>query len=202
MPSDTARHHRAVILTVLQEALDQAGLKPADVDCVAYTKGSLKSDESRQNRLHFFSPSCPPRPRDGCPAGDGGAGGSYGGAAVGEAAARRQPLRRTHRDGSPHHAGRQPHGAVRERRKHAGWAAFHPGSPQSALFLILWCEMNRVCLVFFFSSAGYRVLAEALQNIRGDDRHRRRQLPGQVCSGHKGACRCCPPTPLKRLQFG
>ncbi|KAG7215865.1 hypothetical protein INR49_021846 [Caranx melampygus] len=39
MPSDTARHHRGVILTVLKEALEQAGLKPADVDCVAYTKG-------------------------------------------------------------------------------------------------------------------------------------------------------------------
>uniref|UniRef100_A0A8C4F374 protein-tyrosine-phosphatase n=1 Tax=Dicentrarchus labrax TaxID=13489 RepID=A0A8C4F374_DICLA len=38
MPSDTARHHRAVILTVLKEALEQAGLKPADIDCVAYTK--------------------------------------------------------------------------------------------------------------------------------------------------------------------
>lgn len=43
MPSDTARHHRAVILTVLKEAFEQAGLKPADVDCVAYTKGSVKS---------------------------------------------------------------------------------------------------------------------------------------------------------------
>ncbi|MED6245714.1 hypothetical protein ATANTOWER_006994 [Ataeniobius toweri] len=39
MPSDTARHHRAVILTVLKEALEQAELKPADIDCVAYTKG-------------------------------------------------------------------------------------------------------------------------------------------------------------------
>lgn len=39
MPSETARHHRAVILTVLKEALEQAGLKPADIDCVAYTKG-------------------------------------------------------------------------------------------------------------------------------------------------------------------
>lgn len=39
LPSDTARHHRAVILTVLKEALDQAGLKAADIDCVAYTKG-------------------------------------------------------------------------------------------------------------------------------------------------------------------
>lgn len=40
MPSDTARHHRGVILTVLKEALEQAGLKSADVDCVAYTKGN------------------------------------------------------------------------------------------------------------------------------------------------------------------
>lgn len=43
MPSDTARHHRAVILTVLKEALEQAGLKPADIDCVAYTKGNTRS---------------------------------------------------------------------------------------------------------------------------------------------------------------
>uniref|UniRef100_A0A8C5FGA1 N(6)-L-threonylcarbamoyladenine synthase n=1 Tax=Gadus morhua TaxID=8049 RepID=A0A8C5FGA1_GADMO len=39
LPSETARHHRAVVLTVLQEALQQAGLTPADIDCVAYTKG-------------------------------------------------------------------------------------------------------------------------------------------------------------------
>ncbi len=38
-PGDTAKHHRSVILTVLQEALDEAGLKAADIDCVAYTKG-------------------------------------------------------------------------------------------------------------------------------------------------------------------
>lgn len=43
MPSDTARHHRAVVLTVLEEALEQAGLKPADIDCVAYTKGNAGS---------------------------------------------------------------------------------------------------------------------------------------------------------------
>uniref|UniRef100_A0A4W5KJH5 N(6)-L-threonylcarbamoyladenine synthase n=1 Tax=Hucho hucho TaxID=62062 RepID=A0A4W5KJH5_9TELE len=39
LPSETARHHRSVILTVLKEALEEAGLKPADIDCVAYTKG-------------------------------------------------------------------------------------------------------------------------------------------------------------------
>ncbi|XP_064795375.1 tRNA N6-adenosine threonylcarbamoyltransferase isoform X2 [Oncorhynchus masou masou] len=39
LPRETARHHHSVILTVLKEALEEAGLKPADVDCVAYTKG-------------------------------------------------------------------------------------------------------------------------------------------------------------------
>ena len=39
MPSDTARHHRAEVLTVLREALDQAGLTPKQIDGVAYTKG-------------------------------------------------------------------------------------------------------------------------------------------------------------------
>ena len=39
MPSDTARHHRANVLTVLREALDQAGLTPKQLDGVAYTKG-------------------------------------------------------------------------------------------------------------------------------------------------------------------
>uniref|UniRef100_A0A8C2A7S3 N(6)-L-threonylcarbamoyladenine synthase n=1 Tax=Cyprinus carpio TaxID=7962 RepID=A0A8C2A7S3_CYPCA len=39
LPGETAKHHRSVILTVLQEALDEAGLKAEDIDCVAYTKG-------------------------------------------------------------------------------------------------------------------------------------------------------------------
>uniref|UniRef100_A0A8C1UCH8 N(6)-L-threonylcarbamoyladenine synthase n=1 Tax=Cyprinus carpio TaxID=7962 RepID=A0A8C1UCH8_CYPCA len=39
LPGETAKHHHGVILTVLQEALDEAGLKAADIDCVAYTKG-------------------------------------------------------------------------------------------------------------------------------------------------------------------
>lgn len=47
LPRETAKHHRAVILTVLLEALDEAGLKPADIDCVAYTKGNcVKSLET------------------------------------------------------------------------------------------------------------------------------------------------------------
>nr|XP_056719002.1 tRNA N6-adenosine threonylcarbamoyltransferase [Euleptes europaea] len=39
LPGDTARHHRSCVLTVLQEALREAGLKPSDIDAVAFTKG-------------------------------------------------------------------------------------------------------------------------------------------------------------------
>ncbi|XP_067325901.1 tRNA N6-adenosine threonylcarbamoyltransferase [Anolis sagrei] len=39
LPSDTARHHRSCVLAVLQEALREAGLKPKDIDAVAFTKG-------------------------------------------------------------------------------------------------------------------------------------------------------------------
>ncbi|KAK2498923.1 hypothetical protein MC885_003951 [Smutsia gigantea] len=39
LPGDTARHHRAVILDLLQEALTEAGLTHQDIDCIAYTKG-------------------------------------------------------------------------------------------------------------------------------------------------------------------
>ncbi|XP_045678544.1 probable tRNA N6-adenosine threonylcarbamoyltransferase [Phyllostomus hastatus] len=39
LPGDTARHHRAVILDLLQEALTEAGLSSQDIDCIAYTKG-------------------------------------------------------------------------------------------------------------------------------------------------------------------
>ncbi|XP_060111473.1 tRNA N6-adenosine threonylcarbamoyltransferase [Heteronotia binoei] len=39
LPGDTARHHRSCVLAVLQEALSEAGLKPSDIDAVAFTKG-------------------------------------------------------------------------------------------------------------------------------------------------------------------
>lgn len=39
LPGDTARHHRAVILDLLQEALTEAGLTSKDIDCIAFTKG-------------------------------------------------------------------------------------------------------------------------------------------------------------------
>jgi len=39
LPRDTARHHRQNVLTVLREALDEAGVRPEQIDAIAYTKG-------------------------------------------------------------------------------------------------------------------------------------------------------------------
>nr|CAD7401902.1 unnamed protein product [Timema cristinae] len=39
LPRETAQHHRANILTVLREALDEAGVTPQQIDVVCYTKG-------------------------------------------------------------------------------------------------------------------------------------------------------------------
>lgn len=38
-PRETAEHHQQHIHEVLQEALDQSGIKPEDIDVVCYTKG-------------------------------------------------------------------------------------------------------------------------------------------------------------------
>lgn len=39
LPRETAQHHRENALLVLQEALDEAKVKPEDIDVVCYTKG-------------------------------------------------------------------------------------------------------------------------------------------------------------------
>lgn len=39
LPRDTAKHHQGCVLQVLREALDEAQLKPSDIDVVCYTKG-------------------------------------------------------------------------------------------------------------------------------------------------------------------
>lgn len=39
LPRDTAIHHRKHVLDVLRRSLDEAGVKPKDVDCVCFTKG-------------------------------------------------------------------------------------------------------------------------------------------------------------------
>lgn len=39
LPRDTAKHHREHILDVLQKAMDDAKIRPQDIDVVCYTKG-------------------------------------------------------------------------------------------------------------------------------------------------------------------
>lgn len=39
LPADTARHHQQWALTIIRQALEDAGLKMENVDVVAYTKG-------------------------------------------------------------------------------------------------------------------------------------------------------------------
>ncbi|KAF8788140.1 putative tRNA N6-adenosine like protein [Argiope bruennichi] len=39
LPRDTARHHQARILDLVQHALEDANIKGTDVDAVCYTKG-------------------------------------------------------------------------------------------------------------------------------------------------------------------
>jgi len=39
LPRDTAKHHQSCVLDVLQEALDESGIDPCDIDVVCYTKG-------------------------------------------------------------------------------------------------------------------------------------------------------------------
>ncbi|XP_038637775.1 probable tRNA N6-adenosine threonylcarbamoyltransferase [Scyliorhinus canicula] len=39
LPSDTAKHHKACVLDVTSDALELAGIKPEEIDCIAYTKG-------------------------------------------------------------------------------------------------------------------------------------------------------------------
>jgi len=39
LPRETAEHHREVILDLVQQALDEAGIAPGDLDCLCYTKG-------------------------------------------------------------------------------------------------------------------------------------------------------------------
>ena len=39
LPRDTAAHHRRHVLEVLRSALDEAGVTPAEIDCVCFTKG-------------------------------------------------------------------------------------------------------------------------------------------------------------------
>lgn len=39
LPRDTAQHHRDCILAVMKKAMDQAQVKPEDIDVICFTKG-------------------------------------------------------------------------------------------------------------------------------------------------------------------
>lgn len=39
LPRDTAKHHRQWVLKILRQALDEANVKPDELDCISYTKG-------------------------------------------------------------------------------------------------------------------------------------------------------------------
>lgn len=39
LPRDTAEHHRKHVLTVVKEAIQEANVKPLEIDAVAFTKG-------------------------------------------------------------------------------------------------------------------------------------------------------------------
>lgn len=40
LPGETARHHREHVNRLIQQALEQAGISMAQVDCICYTKGT------------------------------------------------------------------------------------------------------------------------------------------------------------------
>ena len=39
LPSETAKHHRDLVVKLIKQALKEANLKPSDIDCICYTKG-------------------------------------------------------------------------------------------------------------------------------------------------------------------
>lgn len=39
MPSETAKHHKEHILSLTKQALDEAKIKPTDIDAICFTKG-------------------------------------------------------------------------------------------------------------------------------------------------------------------
>lgn len=40
LPKDTAKHHRAHVIDLTRRAMKETDLKPTDLDCICYTKGS------------------------------------------------------------------------------------------------------------------------------------------------------------------
>ncbi len=40
LPSETAKHHRDLVVKLVKQALEEAKLSPSDIDCICYTKGN------------------------------------------------------------------------------------------------------------------------------------------------------------------
>ena len=101
LPKDTAQHHREKLLPLVRQALDEAAVTPADIDCVCFTQGTAGSVSSPAQH-----PPCVPVPDAAgfghtlTRAGNGPAAGRrcHGGAdartAVEQAARGREPLHR------------------------------------------------------------------------------------------------------------
>lgn len=41
LPSETAKHHRDVIVNLIKRALNEAKISWNDIDCICYTKGTI-----------------------------------------------------------------------------------------------------------------------------------------------------------------
>ena len=55
MPSETAKHHKAHILELTKQALEQAKIKPYDIDAIAFTKGpGMGGDQAADNKKLFW----------------------------------------------------------------------------------------------------------------------------------------------------
>ena len=56
MPSETAKHHREVILGLTKQALEEAKLTWQDIDALAYTKGKFYSPRFLGSRSLSLEP--------------------------------------------------------------------------------------------------------------------------------------------------
>lgn len=53
LPSETAKHHRDMVVKLVKRALEEANVKPADIDCICYTKG-IYNTIIKWDQLNWF----------------------------------------------------------------------------------------------------------------------------------------------------
>ena len=56
LPSETAKHHRDLVVKLIKRALEEANLTPSDIDCICYTKGkrNVAGRGSIHDIFHFY----------------------------------------------------------------------------------------------------------------------------------------------------